>query len=202
MSFGDGNTAGSLETTPKGARGCGIRVNFFSSQSSKLRHQITWNNFYNYFQRHRQTVALKGWKRTHLLTFVLVIILLSPFVCQLSLFFALFLSDLTFISDINECTAVPRICSHFCDNLFSSFRCLCPGGYTLSSDNKTCDGTLVKNWWSGGITAFHLEQFPIGTTRQSGLSGSRSAESGVQRFGKLGKMRSGRNKTRLFFFIQ
>lgn len=44
-----------------------------------------------------------------------------------------------FCLDINECTAVPRICSHFCDNLFSSFRCLCPGGYTLSSDNKTCD---------------------------------------------------------------
>ena len=25
LSFGDGNTAGSLETTPKAARGCGIR---------------------------------------------------------------------------------------------------------------------------------------------------------------------------------
>jgi len=25
LSFGDGNTAGSLKTTPKAARGCGIR---------------------------------------------------------------------------------------------------------------------------------------------------------------------------------
>ena len=42
LSFGDGNVAGSLETTPKAARGCGIRRINFSSQSFKLRHQITW----------------------------------------------------------------------------------------------------------------------------------------------------------------
>ena len=42
LSFGDGNAAGSLETTPKAARGCGIRRKNFCSQSSKLRHQITW----------------------------------------------------------------------------------------------------------------------------------------------------------------
>ena len=40
--FGDGNAAGSLETTPKAARGCGIRRSNYSSQSFKLRHQITW----------------------------------------------------------------------------------------------------------------------------------------------------------------
>ena len=46
------------------------------------------------------------------------------------------------ISDTNECAAIPRICSHFCENLFGSFRCWCPEGYNLSSDNKTCDGML------------------------------------------------------------
>ena len=42
MSFGDANTAGSLETTPKAVHSCGIRRKNFSSQSSKSRHQITW----------------------------------------------------------------------------------------------------------------------------------------------------------------
>ena len=40
MSFGDGNAAGSLETTPQFTRGCGIRRLNCSSQSSKLRHQM------------------------------------------------------------------------------------------------------------------------------------------------------------------
>lgn len=48
-------------------------------------------------------------------------------------------SSTKFCKDINECAAIPRICSHFCENLFGSFRCWCPVGYNLSSDNKTCD---------------------------------------------------------------
>lgn len=44
-----------------------------------------------------------------------------------------------FCEDIDECAAVPRVCSHFCQNFFGSFRCSCPGGYALSSDNKTCE---------------------------------------------------------------
>ncbi|KAL9989079.1 hypothetical protein ACROYT_G003587 [Oculina patagonica] len=43
-----------------------------------------------------------------------------------------------YCQDINECAAVPRVCSHFCENIFGSFRCSCPVGHALSSDNKTC----------------------------------------------------------------
>ena len=48
-------------------------------------------------------------------------------------------------SDLNECSAVPRLCSHFCENFFGSFRCSCPMGYALSSDNKTCEGKVFKS---------------------------------------------------------
>ncbi|PFX30360.1 hemicentin-1-like isoform X2 [Stylophora pistillata] len=44
-----------------------------------------------------------------------------------------------FCEDIDECAAIPRVCSHFCQNFFGSFRCSCPGGHALASENKTCE---------------------------------------------------------------
>ena len=52
-------------------------------------------------------------------------------------------------SDVNECTADPSVCSHFCINLFASFRCSCPLGHVLSSNNRTCEGealTCLVQW--------------------------------------------------------
>jgi len=49
-----------------------------------------------------------------------------------------------FYLDINECAAVPQVCSHFCENIFGSFRCSCSAGHVLSSDNKTCAGEVLR----------------------------------------------------------
>ena len=77
--------------------------------------------------------------------------------CSCSLFvYAVLCADLSIeqcvflYSDINECAAVPRVCSHFCENLFGSFRCSCPVGHNLTSDNKTCEG---ESLWR---VAWHL----------------------------------------------
>ncbi len=46
---------------------------------------------------------------------------------------------LIFSPDINECTIEGiASCSHTCINTQGSFRCTCPEGYNLTSDNRTC----------------------------------------------------------------
>ncbi|PSN32774.1 hypothetical protein C0J52_15456 [Blattella germanica] len=40
--------------------------------------------------------------------------------------------------DVNECSTDPTLCIHVCVNTFGSYQCLCPSGYTISSDRKTC----------------------------------------------------------------
>ena len=74
----------------------------------------------------------------NLVLLFLVFHALDLFVC---LFVSLVFNDFVCCnSDINECSAVQRVCSHFCENLFGSFLCSCPTGHALSSDNKTCEG--------------------------------------------------------------
>ncbi|XP_052804697.1 fibulin-5-like [Mya arenaria] len=41
-------------------------------------------------------------------------------------------------SDINECSSGTATCHHTCTNTNGSFTCSCRGGYSLSSDNRTC----------------------------------------------------------------
>ncbi|XP_063600048.1 hemicentin-1-like [Penaeus indicus] len=40
--------------------------------------------------------------------------------------------------DVNECT-LPERCQHRCENTIGSFMCLCPPGYRLNANRRTCD---------------------------------------------------------------
>ena len=42
--------------------------------------------------------------------------------------------------DINECVMAIANCSHDCINTVGSFQCSCRSGFTLNTDNKTCNG--------------------------------------------------------------
>ena len=44
------------------------------------------------------------------------------------------------VSDINECGGGPHDCDQVCHNIPGSYKCSCEDGYTLLSDNKTCEG--------------------------------------------------------------
>ena len=42
-------------------------------------------------------------------------------------------------NDIDECELYPnKLCSHTCVNTIGSYRCECPQGYSLHSDESTC----------------------------------------------------------------
>ncbi|XP_040410058.1 fibulin-7 isoform X2 [Cygnus olor] len=46
--------------------------------------------------------------------------------------------------DVDECEVyqaegAPRLCAHACINLPGSYRCACPGGYSLLADGKSCE---------------------------------------------------------------
>ena len=49
-------------------------------------------------------------------------------------------SLLLIIIDINECSINDHICDHHCNNTIGSHECLCDKGYSLLSDNHTCEG--------------------------------------------------------------
>ncbi|XP_069699307.1 von Willebrand factor C and EGF domain-containing protein-like isoform X2 [Periplaneta americana] len=42
------------------------------------------------------------------------------------------------VPDVNECSRVPSLCNYVCVNTFGSYQCLCPSGYTISGDRKSC----------------------------------------------------------------
>lgn len=43
------------------------------------------------------------------------------------------------VGDINECELYPnKLCSHICVNTVGSYRCECPNGYSLHTDESTC----------------------------------------------------------------
>jgi len=46
-------------------------------------------------------------------------------------------------SDFNECQVGNGGCSHTCLDLIGGFRCLCPLGFELGSDDKTCQGKIL-----------------------------------------------------------
>ena len=46
--------------------------------------------------------------------------------------------------DKNECLKNNGNCSHFCFNERGSYRCGCPLGYSLKSDEIQCEGKLTK----------------------------------------------------------
>ena len=44
--------------------------------------------------------------------------------------------------DINECNGFHG-CSHTCENLNGTYRCLCDSGYIIQADERQCGGTYV-----------------------------------------------------------
>ena len=46
---------------------------------------------------------------------------------------------LSFCTDIDECEN-RDICQHECKNTFGSYQCICPPGYQLMLNGKTCQG--------------------------------------------------------------
>jgi hypothetical protein len=44
------------------------------------------------------------------------------------------------VSDVDECSKVPGLCSDGCVNTNGSFNCSCPSGKELNSDMSTCAG--------------------------------------------------------------
>lgn len=53
--------------------------------------------------------------------------------------FAWWYSLLSFYTDIDECENRDT-CQHECKNTFGSYRCICPPGYQLMLNGKTCQG--------------------------------------------------------------
>ena len=51
-------------------------------------------------------------------------------------------SNMYFCIDINECSGFNG-CSHICENLPGTYRCLCPEGYIIGADERECEGVHV-----------------------------------------------------------
>ena len=47
-------------------------------------------------------------------------------------------------TDIDECSEDTDNCSQNCNNTIGSYQCLCIDGYTLDSDNHTCNGQYMN----------------------------------------------------------
>lgn len=47
--------------------------------------------------------------------------------------------------DIDECQTDSPSCSHYCRNTVGGFRCTCPPGTFLGSDEQTCEGCSIDN---------------------------------------------------------
>ena len=48
-----------------------------------------------------------------------------------------------YVADINECQTNMSTCSHGCTNIDAGYTCSCPIGFSLSSDQRTCLGSLL-----------------------------------------------------------
>ena len=46
---------------------------------------------------------------------------------------------------MNECNSTVTDCDQVCVNTNGSYYCDCDNGYTLSEDNKTCQGMVIKS---------------------------------------------------------
>ena len=47
--------------------------------------------------------------------------------------------------DINECSEDSDNCSQFCNNTIGSYQCYCEDGYTLDSDEHSCNGIIYTS---------------------------------------------------------
>ena len=51
------------------------------------------------------------------------------------------MTKMFYFLDINECND-SALCEERCNNTDGGYNCECSEGYTLNSDNRTCEGTL------------------------------------------------------------
>lgn len=57
-------------------------------------------------------------------------------------YFNLKLSLFFMLADVDECDINNFQCSHDCVNTVGSAYCVCPHGFELAEDNKTCTGRI------------------------------------------------------------
>ena len=53
--------------------------------------------------------------------------------------------DITFFTDINECSHGNGGCQQPCVNTAGSYKCLCEQGFLLNQDRKSCTGMFSYN---------------------------------------------------------
>jgi fibulin 1/2 len=75
--------------------------------------------------------SLSKWTRAHHFTFSVLIT---------AMYTGAWVNVMVLFADINECVEDPPVCSHQCRNVKGSFKCLCPRGYVLLEDGRTCSG--------------------------------------------------------------
>ena len=46
-------------------------------------------------------------------------------------------------SDVDECSLLNGGCHQICTNTIGGFDCSCNEGYTINTDNRTCQGTIM-----------------------------------------------------------
>ena len=66
----------------------------------------------------------------------------------------------TLCVDIDECTRRVR-CQHDCRNTLGSYQCLCPDGYRLSANRRTCQGNLTQLHLISFSVTMLLRQFEV-----------------------------------------
>ena len=48
--------------------------------------------------------------------------------------------------DLDECSFSEFLCQHRCVNTPGSFSCLCPLGYYVFEDGRSCEGKVLRQW--------------------------------------------------------
>ena len=101
--------------------------------------------------------SLSKWTRAHHFT---VSVLIT------AVYTGAWVNVMVLFADINECVEDPPVCSHQCRNVKGSFRCLCPRGYVLLEDGRTCSGSVavqdVSVYWCVLCTCLYQLEVTIG----------------------------------------
>lgn len=68
--------------------------------------------------------------------------------CTLSVFFFRWVLILPFLFpvDLDECSFSEFLCQHRCVNTPGSFSCVCPLGYYVFEDGRSCEGKVLWQW--------------------------------------------------------
>lgn len=55
------------------------------------------------------------------------------------------LSSSAFTTDLDECSFSEFLCQHRCVNAPGSFSCICPPGYYVYEDGRSCEGNASRH---------------------------------------------------------